>query len=34
MKDWVVANGHSASDSAIRQRARKLWHVLFNESRN
>lgn len=34
MQDWAVANGHSASDSSIRQRARKLWAVLFKEGKN
>lgn len=34
MKEWAEANGHSPSDSSIRQRARKLWAALFKEGKN
>jgi len=28
MADWIDANGHSAADSTIRARARRVWHLI------
>jgi hypothetical protein len=34
MKEWASVNGHEVSDSAIRQRAKRLWAAMQAEDNN
>jgi hypothetical protein len=34
MHDWLSANGHSASERSVRQRAQSLWKVWTKEGNN